>query len=247
MHAFESTRLLYGDESAARLARARVLVVGLGGVGSWVAEALARSGIGALTLMDPDDVCVSNINRQLMATHETIGRFKVDVLAERLRAIHPACRINTIRAFLHRTNAEETLAPGYDYVVDAIDGVMIKARLIAMCKERGIPIITCGGAAGKKNPALVRIVDLSETQHDALLAFVRRKLRVVFGFPPKNQLFHVPCVYSPEPVCDSLVEADHPGAARACDGRLGAAAHITGLFGLWAAGQVINDLAQQAD
>jgi len=243
MNPFESTRILYGDAGARRLACAHVLVVGLGGVGSWTAEALVRSGVGALTLMDPDDICVTNLNRQLMATHATIGQFKVDALADRLRTIHPECRISTIRAFLQQSNAEEVLAPGYDYVVDAIDGVMMKARLIAMCKERGIPIITCGGAAGKKKPELVQLVDLSETANDPLLAFVRRKLRVVFGFPAKHTKFHVPCVYSPEPVaCPSAPADDEAGSARACDGRLGAVAHMTGLFGLRAAARVINDL-----
>jgi len=243
MNPFESTRILYGDEGAQRLTRAHVLVVGLGGVGSWTAEALARSGVGALTLMDPDDICVTNVNRQVMATRATVGQFKVDALADRLRAIHPECRITTIRAFLQQTNADEVLAPGYDYVVDAIDGVMMKARLIAMCKERGTPVVTCGGAAGKKKPQLVQLVDLSETQNDPLLAFVRRKLRVVFGFPAKHTRFHVPCVYSPEPVaCPAVPAENEAGSARACDGRLGAVAHMTGLFGLLAAAHVINDL-----
>lgn len=248
MHRFEGIKRIYGT-SAERLFQARVLIVGLGGVGSWAAEALARSGVGGLTLIDPDEVCVTNVNRQVQALDGSVGRIKVDVLAERIRSIHPTCRVETQHLFFHQSNAEQVLATRYDYVIDAIDGVMAKAHLIARCHELGYPVITCGGAAGKRDPLKVGVVDLSETYNDRLLVFVRRKLRRIFGFPGKGA-FGVPCVFSAELAtgCDADPEdepktlLDEAGSATACEGRLGAAVFVTGVFGFYAAAHVVNAL-----
>lgn len=254
MKRFEGIQKLYGAEALTRLARAHVLVVGLGGVGSWVVEALARSGVGALTLVDGDDVCVSNVNRQLHAVEGAIGRPKAEVMAERVRTISPACRVVVRTEFFIRQQADDFFPEPYDYVVDAADGVTSKATLIGHARRRGIPVITCGAAGGKVDPAQVRVADLTEVHHDRLLMFTRKLLRKYHGFAPLGRKkFKVPAVYSPEPVrvgeacagpegggdADLFGEA---GARLACDGRLGAATFVTGVFGFLAAARVVNDL-----
>jgi tRNA A37 threonylcarbamoyladenosine dehydratase len=243
---FAGVARLYGDEGLARLGRAHVCVVGLGGVGSWVVEALARSGVGELTLVDLDEVCVSNINRQLQALTNTVGRQKTAALADRVRLIDPDCRVHQLPVFFKRTNAEEILAPGYDFVVDAIDGVAHKARLIGMCHLKGIPVIASGGAGGKRDAGRVRVADLAETIHDPLLAFIRKRLRKWFHFPRGDRKFGIPCVFSPEPVAGGAGEAcevKESGVRANCDAGLGAVAHVTGTFGLVAAGHVVNHIA----
>ena len=249
---FAGIERIYGA-GAEHLCRAHVLVVGVGGVGSWTVEALARSGIGALTLADPDDICQSNINRQVQALHNTIGQRKIDVLAERVHQINPACCLNRYPYFVNERTMAALLDEPYDYVVDAIDGVMPKAGLIAGCRQRGLPMVTCGGSGGKRRPEWVQMADLSETCHDRLLAFVRKKLRHVFNFPADGP-FGVPCVFSPEPVivaavdaCAGEIAADNPlraeaGARLTCDGRLGAVPFVTGTFGFYAAAHVVNAL-----
>jgi tRNA threonylcarbamoyladenosine dehydratase len=248
---FDGIQRIYGPHTA-RLSQAHVAVVGVGGVGSWVVEALARSGIGRLTLIDPDDVCVSNTNRQIQALTEHVGRAKVDVLAERIASIHPDCQCTPRRAFFREATATELLDGAYDYVVDAIDGVMPKAGLIARCVQQGIPVITCGGSGGKRDPAQIRIIDLADTYNDRLLAFIRKKLRHVFDFPAEGS-FGVPCVFSPEPAlwpapdtCNSPTPdwAAAAGSALNCDGRLGALTFVTGTFGFHAAAHVVNHLTQ---
>ncbi len=250
---FDGIKRIYGLGSE-RIEQAHVLVVGLGGVGSWAVEALARSGIGALTLADPDEVCVSNINRQIQAMEGTIGQSKTDALAHRVRLIHPECRVSVVQKFINETNIETLIDDDFDYVIDAIDGVMPKAGLIAHCHNRNLPLITCGGSGGKRDPSQIQVVDLADTCHDRLLAFVRKKLRHVFKFPATGP-FQIPCVYSPEPVVwpeekacaepkenDLLAEA---GAKLNCDGRLGALTFVTGAFGFHAAAHVVNALVEQ--
>ncbi len=247
---------LYGAGALDRLASAHVCVVGLGGVGSWTVEALARSGIGRLTLIDPDDVCETNINRQILALDSTIGRGKGDVLKERIRDIHPGCDVRIIPNFYRRDSSEVCLDETFDYVIDAIDGVMPKAHLIATCVEKGLPIVTTGGSGGRRDPLKITVRDLSRTSNDPLLAFVRKKLRRVFGFPPPGKKFHVPCVCSDElpyipPACNHA-EAANPddeeftgeGMRINCDNGLGAATFITGAFGFMAAARVVNGIVQ---
>lgn len=246
---FAGIARLYGADGLARLSRTRVCVVGLGGVGSWVVESLARSGVGALTLVDLDEVCVSNINRQLHALSTTVGQSKADALSARVELINPECRVHVIPLFFKKTTADEILGDGYDFVVDAIDGVAHKARLIGMCKQRGIPVITSGAAGGKIDATQIQIADLSQSIHDPLLAFIRKRLRKWFDFPRGDKKFGIPCVFSPEPVAGAAGDACEPkapGVRANCDTGLGAAAHVTGTFGLMMAGYVVNQLVRVA-
>jgi tRNA A37 threonylcarbamoyladenosine dehydratase len=242
---------LYGSGSVARLARAHVAVIGIGGVGSWAAEALARSGVGRLTLIDADEVCVSNTNRQLHALDGTYGRAKVAVMAERLRAINPAIEVDAIEEFLTPANLARLLDRGYDLVIDACDAFRVKVETVAWCRRRKLPLITCGSAGGRTDPTLIAVRDLSRTEHDALLALVRKKLREEFRFPrgPKRY-FGVQAVYSHEnvryPQADGSVcgTRPEPGAAFKldCGGGLGAATHVTAAFAFAAVSRALAKL-----
>jgi len=247
---FSGLARLYGVAGLARLRAAHVCVVGVGGVGSWTVEALARSGIGALTLIDLDDVCVTNVNRQLPALDGHFGRSKIDVLAERVRLIQPECRITTHAEFFTAATSARLLAPGCDFVVDATDKLTNKCLLIAACRERGIPVITVGGAGGKRDGTAVRVCDLAHSEQDELLRQVRRKLRRDFGFPRDQHAdFGIPCVFSPEkpvyPWADGACRAEpEPGSTQAldCASGLGTACYVTAAFGLAAAGEIVRRL-----
>lgn len=253
---FAGLERIYGPDSAARLAKARVLVVGLGGVGSWAVEALARSGVGHLTLIDGDDICVSNVNRQLHALDGAIGRRKAGALAERVRAINPDIDVTVRDEFVYLETMPEYLAPGYDFVIDAIDGVTVKAGLISACRDKGIPVVTCGAAGGKTDPTRIRVADIADSHYDRLLMYVRKKLRHRFGFPRPGGPMGVLCIFSneqviwpDEPACaaDQPAEDDPFGASDAklnCEGRLGSSAFVTGTFGLVAASVVVNAIAR---
>jgi len=232
---------LYGADGLQRLLRASVCVVGLGGVGSWAAEALARSAVGKITLVDLDDVCLSNVNRQLHAIEGCIGRPKTEVMAERVQAIHPACRVRAVAEFFTATTAEEILGTRYDFVVDAIDQVANKCLLIARCRQKEIPIVCAGGAGGRRDPAAVRVADLARTGHDPLLQQVRKKLRAEHGFArdPKTP-FGIPCVYSTEA---AIAPAEGCGGRITCDNGYGTASFVTGTFGLVAASCVVSSIA----
>ncbi|MEI9895500.1 MAG: tRNA threonylcarbamoyladenosine dehydratase [Chthoniobacter sp.] len=249
---FGGVARLYGRAGLERLRVARVCIVGVGGVGSWVVEALARSGIGALTLIDLDDVCVTNVNRQLPALDGQIGRPKIEVLAERVRLIHPGCRVETIADFFTAANATELLTPRYDFVVDATDKLTNKCVMIAGCRERGRPVLTVGGAGGKRDGTAVRVADLAHAEQDELLRQVRRKLRRDFGFPRDlRQDFGVPCVYSAEkPVypwsngtCSSEPEPGGDSLTLDCASGFGTVTAVTGAFGFAAAGEVVGRIA----
>lgn len=250
---FDGIQRIYG-KSAERIREAHILVVGIGGVGSWVAEALARTGVGKLTLADPDDLCASNINRQVHALHSTVGKYKVETMRERIRDINPACEVLPCARFINEASIESVLDTTYDHVVDAIDGVMPKASLIARCRQRDLPVVTCGGSGGKTDPSLIQLVDLAYTQNDRLLSFIRKKLRHVFNFPAHGP-FGVPCVYSPEPVRwpeSSCSDSENPllteaGSRLNCDGRLGAVSFVTGTFGFRLAAWVIQELVLNND
>jgi tRNA A37 threonylcarbamoyladenosine dehydratase len=248
---FRGIDRLYGAGSVARLAQAHVCVVGIGGVGSWVVEALARSGVGRLTLIDADEVCVSNTNRQLHALDGEFGRAKVAVMAERARRIHPGIAIDAIEEFLTPSNLERLLDRGYDLVIDACDAFRVKVETIAWCRRRKLPLITCGSAGGRTDPTLVTVRDLSKTEHDAMLALVRKKLREEFHFPrgPKRY-FGVQAIYSLEnvryPQADGSVCGTRPGAGDSlkldCGGGLGAATHVTATFAFAAVSRALAKL-----
>ncbi|RME33413.1 MAG: tRNA threonylcarbamoyladenosine dehydratase, partial [Gammaproteobacteria bacterium] len=189
---------LYGEQALACLRQAHVGVIGLGGVGSWAVEALARTGIGNLTLVDMDEICVSNVNRQLHALEGAIGRSKAEVLAERVRAINPSCRTRAINRFFRQESAEAILAAGYDCVIDAIDSVREKCLLIAACREHHIPLIVTGGAGGRRDPGRIEVADLARAHGDRLLRKVRGELRRTYGFPRSGRRFGIECVFSGE-------------------------------------------------
>lgn len=249
---------LYGVGAAARLARCHVAVVGLGGVGSWAVEALARSGVGRLTLVDADDLCVSNTNRQLHALEGEYGRNKAEVLAERLRRINPAIELRVVPEFLTPSNLEALIGPGFDLVLDAFDSFRAKVETIAFCRRRKQPIVVVGSAGGRTDPTLVRVRDLSRTEHDALLALVRKKLRAEFRFPRNpDRYFGVPAVYSlenvryPQPdgsVCGLRPALEGEAALKLdCGLGLGAATHVTGSFAFAAVGKAIELLLKRRD
>ena len=244
---------LYGKSGLEQLRAAHVGVVGIGGVGTWAAEAFARSGIGAITLVDLDEVCVTNINRQSHALTETIGRAKVEVMAERIRAINPDCRVRAEQKFFNEQTAEELLAPKYDFILDAIDDMTNKILLIIRCRQKKLPVIACGGAGGRRELTSVRVGDLSQASHDKLLAEVRRKLRQEHKFPAGHLTMNVPCVYSVErtvyPQADGSVcemrSAAEDGTRLNCNGGLGSATFVTGAFGFAAAGFVVQKIAER--
>lgn len=178
---------LYGPLAPARLRDARVAVVGVGGVGSWTAEALARCGVGHITLIDLDHVAESNVNRQLHALTETMGQAKVQAMATRIAGINPACVVTAIDDFLTPDNAEQVLAPELDVVIDCTDQVSAKIAMILLGRQRRQTVLVCGGAGGKTDPLALRAGDLSETTHDALLARLRNVLRKQHGYPKPAQ------------------------------------------------------------
>lgn len=248
---FSGIERLYGVGSLVKLRRAHVCVVGAGGVGSWTAEALVRSGIGTLTLIDGDDVCLSNTNRQLPALMGAYGRPKVDVLAERARAINPGIAVHAIERFLTPGTLDELLGRGYALVIDACDAFRVKLETIAWCKRRKQPLIVCGSAGGRTDPTKIEVRDLSKTEHDALLALIRKKLRQDHRFArnPKRS-FGIPAVFSREnvryPQPDGSVCGLRPDGAETlrldCDASLGAATHVTAAFGMVIAGYALGRL-----
>ena len=246
---------LYGTAAMGKLAAAHVAVVGVGGVGSWIIEALARSGIGALTLIDMDDVCITNTNRQLPAVNDTVGRPKVAVLAERVAAINPECRLTQTIEFLTESNADRLLEGGYDLVIDAVDRMTIKALIIGKCHERGIPVLTSGAAGGRRDPTQVRIADLGIAGADPLLQQVRRKLRRDHGFANstdgKSLSMGVTAVFSMEkavyPQSDGTCGVEPESSADKglrldCAASFGAATHVTGAFGFALAAEAVRCL-----
>jgi tRNA threonylcarbamoyladenosine dehydratase len=253
---FSGIDRLYGQGAVSRYARSRVAVIGMGGVGSWVVEALARSGVGHLTLIDADDICVSNTNRQLPALEGQYGRNKAEAMAERCRAINPLADVEAVPMFLTSGNMEQLLDRGFDLVLDACDSFRVKVEMIAWCRRRKLPIIVSGSAGGRTDPTQIRLRDLSRTEHDALLALVRKKLRAEFNFPKNpDRYFGVQAVYSLQnvryPQADGSVCGLRPqlGADAAlkldCGVGLGAATHITGAFAFAMAGRALELLLKE--
>ena len=257
-HRFGGIARLYGQAALERFLTARVAVVGVGGVGSWAVEALARSGIGHLTLVDLDEICITNVNRQLHAMDGQIGRQKTDAMADRALAIHPACDVHVVPKFFNEKSAAEILDGGFDAVIDAIDFARHKSLLVAECHKRGIYAITCGGAGGRRDPTRIRVTDLAYSGMDPLLLQLRRGLRNDFGFPKNTRgkepiLFGIDAVYSDEAPwysgCDGTVSKDKPEEISLrlnCASGFGSAAHLIASFGLIAAGRVLDRIAATA-
>ena len=261
---------LYGVHGANILKQSHFCVIGIGGVGSWVAEALARNGIGNMTLIDLDDICTTNINRQIHALTDTVGLSKVDVMRDRIKQINPDCKINAIEDFVTTDNLSTLLSPSignrpFDYVIDAIDSTDIKTRIIAFCKRNKLPIITIGGAGGQVDPSKVTITDLSKTYQDPLLAKVKNQLRREFNFPradivkANKRKFSVDAVFSIEQlrypaegdegeICLAKPEANKSenGSTRLdCQSGFGATTHVTATFAFFAVGRAIDKLLKK--
>ena len=242
---------LYGKGALARLAASHVTVVGIGGVGSWAVEALARSGVGKLTLIDADDLCVSNTNRQLPALEGQYGRAKVEAMGERCRAINPRIELEMKAQFLTPSNLDALLGTPVSLVLDACDSFRSKVEMIAYCRRRKQPIITVGSAGGRSDVTQIRVRDLSRTEHDAMLSLIRKKLRSEFNFPKNHdRYFGVPAVYSLEnvryPQADGSVCGLRPQLGKDealkldCGAGLGAATHVTGAFAFAAVGKAME-------
>ncbi|MAC47055.1 MAG: tRNA cyclic N6-threonylcarbamoyladenosine(37) synthase TcdA [Oceanospirillum sp.] len=253
---FGGIERLYGTVAALAFRQAHVAVVGIGGVGSWGAEALARSGIGQITLIDLDDICTSNINRQIHALDGQIGHSKVDAMAERIRLINPECQVNAVSAFVTEKNVAELMSKEFDYVLDAIDSVKHKCAMIAYCRRNKIPLITIGGAGGQTDPLQITTADLSKTEQDPLLAKTRNQLRRNYNFPTNTKRrFGVEAVYSTEqlvyPAEDGSVCHQKPDNGESvrldCRSGFGAVTVVTGTFAFVAVSRILKKLAAKAE
>lgn len=251
---FGGIERLYGKKACGRIREAHVCVVGIGGVGSWTVEALARTGIGRLTLVDMDEVCVTNVNRQVPAVDGEMGHLKVEAMQRRIQAIHPECRVDAKPMFFTQSTAETILSSDYDVIVDAIDRLNAKCLLLHLAKQKGIPIVTTGAAGGRVDPFRIQTADLCKAHHDRLLQKVRKQLRSEYGVP-QNKSFGIPCVFSPEPArgpwdMESACEVNEPSQVA---GRLGCAegygsiTHVTGAFGFAASALAIRMLTQSEE
>lgn len=235
---------LYTSEGLAILRRSHICVIGIGGVGSWAVEALARSGIGKITMIDMDDICVTNINRQIHAMSGTVAQLKTEAMKERIEKINPECQVEIIDDFITPENIPEYLNRGYDYVIDAIDSVRTKAALIAYCKRHKIKLITTGGAGGQTDPTQIQITDLSKTIQDPLASKVRSLLRKEYNFSqnPKRK-FGIDCVFSTQPlIFPKMGEGCEISATMNCANGFGAVTMVTATFGFFAVSRVIDKL-----
>jgi len=241
----------YGQAKLDKFMQSHVCVIGTGGVGSWAVEALARSGIGKLTLIDLDNVAESNINRQLPALSSTIGMPKIEVLQRRVNYIHPTCEVTLIEDFVDTENLIQLITKDYDYVIDCIDSFRVKAALINHCRRQKIRIITMGGAGGQSDPTKIRVTDLARSLHDPLLSKVRKQLRQKHDFSRNPQRrFHVASVWSEEqmvfPDISGGVTREKPEAAPAeglsCAGGIGSMMTVTASFALFAVSHVLSKL-----
>lgn len=248
---------LYGAGTLTRLAGAHVAVIGVGGVGSWAVEALARSGVGKLTLVDADDICVSNTNRQLPALEGAYGRPKISEMAARCRAINPSMEVIEVQSFLTQSNMQSLLEGGFDVVLDACDSFRTKVELAAYCKRNKQKLVMVGSAGGRTDVTQIRLRDLSRTEHDAMLSLIRKKLRSEFNFPKNaDRYFGISAVYSLEnvqyPQADGSVCGIRPQLGKdeilrmECGAGLGAATHVTGAFAFAAVGRVLELLKKRA-
>lgn len=253
---FDRMGRLVGDANMEKLFRTHVCVIGLGGVGSWAAESLMRSGVGKVTLVDFDEICITNANRQLHALQGLVGQKKAKVMAERMRKINPQAEVVEIPLFYNQETSEQILSPKPDFVIDAIDNLTAKSHLIATCVEKGIRVISATGAAARMDPTRVRLADLADSHSDPMAAQLRKILRTKFNFP-KTGAFNVPCVFSDEtPMLPVELNYDQGQGFKcvcpqgqndfhSCDRRnmiYGNASFVTGTFGFAMASWVIRQV-----
>ncbi|AIX72704.1 MAG: tRNA cyclic N6-threonylcarbamoyladenosine(37) synthase TcdA [Mixta calida] len=252
---FGGTARLYGQDALQLFADAHICVIGIGGVGSWAAEALARTGIGTITLIDMDDVCITNTNRQIHALQGNVGKAKTEVMAERILAINPECTVNCVDDFITPDNTAELMGAGYSYVIDAIDSVRPKAALLAWCRRNKIPVVTTGGAGGQIDPSQIQVADLAKTIQDPLAAKLRERLKHDFNVVKNSKgKLGIDCVFStealvyPQPdgsVCASRSTAEGPKRMDCASG-FGAATMVTATFGFMAVSHVLKKMMAKA-
>ena len=250
---FGSLKRVYGEAMVEMLRSLHVCVIGVGGVGSWTAESLIRTGVGEITLVDGDSISMSNFNRQIQALQTTLGESKVEAMKLRLLDINPECQVNVIEKYINDDNDRDILERGYDCVIDAIDGFRTKANIIYCCKRNKIPIITTGGAGGLIDPTQLQVSDLSSTWNDPLAAKVRSELRCNYRFTRnKKYTFGVPCVYSTEqqryPNNEGKVgyaKPGVPGLTLDCNYGYGSSVMVTSAFGFTASAVAIERMAKK--
>lgn len=244
---------LYGNANFEKLRDAHACVVGIGGVGCWTAEALARSGVGTITLIDMDEVCESNVNRQLHALDGTVGQLKIQAMATRMQAINPDIKVHQQMQFFTAKTAEALLAPGFDVVVDCIDPVTHKIALVLSCRDANIPCICVGSAGGRRDPSRIQVSDVGKAVHDPLLARMRKTLRQHHGFPRKERArFGIPCIFSDEPVKypeDVACDPKDPDSSLRldCETGYGTVTMVTGSFGFFAAALAVDAILDKTN
>ncbi len=249
---FGGVERLYGKQALQEFKKAHIIVIGIGGVGSWVVEALARNAIGKITLIDMDIVAESNINRQLPALSSTLGKNKTDVMAQRVNDINADCDINIIEDFLTRDNIPDLISHDADYIIDCIDNSKVKAALIAWCKRQKVKIVTIGGAGGKTDPSLIKIADLSRTIHDPLLSRTRKILRQKHNFSANiKRRFNIPSIYSTEHIKYPTSEGEitnektqNEVSGLSCAG-IGSSVMVTGSFAFMAVSHILQRLSDK--
>lgn len=255
---FDRMGRLVGDDMMKKLFNSHVMIIGLGGVGSWAAEMILRSGVGRVTIIDHDEICITNANRQLHAVQGVVGHKKAIVLAERLRKINPQAKVEALPMFYNKDTSEQILALQPDYILDAIDNLTAKTHLLNECRTRGIKVITSGGASGKMDPTRIKIIDLAKTEIDPLSHSVRKILRQEYNFP-KEKFFNIPCVFSDEIPRQPIELKYDNGQGFKCvcpQGEVdphgcmhrsviyGTAGFVTGAFGFTMASWVIRDITE---
>lgn len=253
---FGGIKRLYGSKALQQFKNSHICVVGIGGVGSWVVESLARSGIGQITLIDMDDLCVTNMNRQVHALTDSVGKQKIEVMAERCRQINPDIIVNCIDDFIDKQNCFDYLSNDMDYIFDAIDSIHAKVALVAHCKRNKYPLLTCGGAGGQLDPTQIKVTDLAKTIQDPLAAKVRSELRRHFNFSKNvKRRFHIDCVFSTEQlsypdmngeVCKEKAESD--GSLKMdCASGFGASTMVTASFAFIGVSFMLKKMLKKMD
>lgn len=246
---FGGIERLYGKAASQKIRDSNVCVIGIGGVGSWTAEALARTGVGKLTLVDMDEICVTNVNRQVPALDGEVGHLKVESMARRIALISSECEVRAKPVFYTQSTSDLIFEDRYDVVVDAIDRLNAKCLLLSEAKKRKLPVVSVGAAGGRVDPFQIETADLSKVHHDRLLQKVRKQLRAEYGFS-RNGKLGIACVFSPEPArgpwdledaCEANSKSSQPGHLGCADG-YGSVTHVTGSFGFAAAGLAIKSL-----
>lgn len=249
---FNGIQKLYGQRGAEKIAGSHIAIIGIGGVGSWAVEALARSNVGELTLIDLDHIAESNINRQVHALSSTLGQAKINAMAERVALINPYCSTHLIDDHLSKDNIVQLVQPEYDYIIDCIDEFRVKAALIHYCKQHKIKMISVGGAGGRVDPTRIKVADITKAEGDALLARTRKELRAVYGFSRNlRRRFDIPCVYSTEslryPTEDNEITTTKAACSTIsglnCANGFGSISSVTASFAMIATAHVLNKIA----